>query len=249
MKIKILTAFVLFTSLIFSGNKHLLGQKGQKAEFQELKTNNNGKGVELEIRFQKGISHYYPLMAIWIEDTSGKYIHPLYVAESIAKGMFDHGTQKDGHWVKGEKIISSALPYWAHKRKNASDDSIFMPTKEHPLPDAYTGATPTSSFLLHTRTNKIAGDKFKVMFEVNQSWDWNEYWYNSKYPGNKEYLKSAQPALVYGVTIILDDSKKEYVMKPLGHSHPYGATGELFEDLSTLTTAKKIADKIIVKLR
>jgi len=35
----------------------------------------------------------------------------------------------------------------------------------------------------------------------------------------------------------------------VGHSHYSGKTGELFPDLSTLTTALQIADSIIVKVR
>jgi len=53
---------------------------------------------------------------------------------------------------------------------------------------------------------------------------------------------------VYEATIDLNNNKKEYVLQPVGHSHPYGATGELFEDLSTLTTAKEIAEKIVVRI-
>jgi hypothetical protein len=37
-------------------------------------------------------------------------------------------------------------------------------------------------------------------------------------------------------------------MKPIGHSHHSGANGELFPDLSTITTALQISDSILVKL-
>ena len=38
-------------------------------------------------------------------------------------------------------------------------------------------------------------------------------------------------------------------MKPIGHGHPTGETGELFTDLSTLTTALQIADSVVVKIK
>lgn len=43
-------------------------------------------------------------------------------------------------------------------------------------------------------------------------------------------------------------AKDSYLMKPVGHSHYSGKTGELFTDLGTLTTALEIADSIIVKI-
>jgi len=218
------------------------------SKLQKIKTNEGKNGIPIEIVFEKGLEHYYPLMAIWVEDTTGVYIHPLYVAKSIAKGKFRHAKYEQGVWRSDRKLIPSALPYWSHRQTDVSNDSIFLPTPERPLADAYTGATPTNSFVLKTVVEPDAGDVFNILFEVNQSWDWNEYWYNSKYPGNEEYLKSAQPALVYRVTVNVNEQKRKYKMKPVGHSHPYGANGELYEDISTMTTALKIADRIIVRL-
>jgi hypothetical protein len=47
----------------------------------------------------------------------------------------------------------------------------------------------------------------------------------------------------------MNSNKKTYRMKPAGHSHYSGLTGELFTDLSTLTTALHIADSVIVKIK
>ena len=38
-------------------------------------------------------------------------------------------------------------------------------------------------------------------------------------------------------------------MKPIGHSHYAGETGELFTDLSTLSTALKIANTITLTVK
>ena len=125
---------------------------------------------------------------------------------------------------------------------------MYIPTTENPIADAYTGATPTGDFILQSIVADSIGPRFRILFEINQPWDWNQHWYNNKYPGNKEYLKSGQPALVYEANIDLNNSITEYIMKPVGHSHPYGATGELFKDLSTLTSAINIAEQIIIKI-
>jgi hypothetical protein len=64
--------------------------------------------------------------------------------------------------------------------------------------------------------------------EINQPWDWNEYWTNTKYPDDEEYKTSCQPALVYRAIVNLDNAEKTYPMKVIGHSHYSGKTGELF---------------------
>jgi hypothetical protein len=46
----------------------------------------------------------------------------------------------------------------------------------------------------------------------------------------------------------MNNMRDRYVMKPAGHGHPTGATGELFTDLSTMTTALQIADSIVVRI-
>jgi len=45
---------------------------------------------------------------------------------------------------------------------------------------------------------------FRVLLEVNQPWDWNAYWNNDKYLDEPDYKTSAQPSVVYAVTINLE---------------------------------------------
>lgn len=213
-----------------------------------FETNVNGKGLSMEIEFIRGKSSYFPLMAIWLEDTLGNYIQTLYVAQSIATGVFGHGDASTGKWMPGEIRRPAALPYWGHQRGFQSDDGLFLPSPENPVPDAYTGATPTGSFVLNTKTDNPLDAPFMVFFEVNQSWDCNGYWTNNKFPGDMEYRSSAQPALVYRTLVNPYDGQQEYIMEPVGRSHHSGATGELYNDLNTLTTALNIAERITVRL-
>ncbi len=66
--------------------------------------------------------------------------------------------------------------------------------------------------------------------------------------GDKEYKTSSQPALVYAADIDTNTTA-EVEMKPIGHSHYSGKDGSLTTDLSTITTALKIAKHISVKLQ
>jgi hypothetical protein len=214
-----------------------------------LTTNTAGKGQEIIIDFTNGKEFYYPLFAIWIEDMDGKYIQTLYVAKAVATGIFEYGKQENGKWAKASKRAPQTLPYWAHKRGIKASDGLFMPDSQTAVPDAYSGATPKTGFVLTSRADNPLPGRFKIMLEINQNWDWNEYWTNNKYPDDENYRFSCQPALVYEAEVDFQSKKESYSMKPVGHSHYSGKTGELFTDISTLTTALNIADSIIVKVK
>jgi len=214
----------------------------------QITSNPLGKGPKLEIEMIRGEGHNHPLMAIWVESESGKFIQTLYVSESIGKGVFKHGDASKGFWMPGEIRRPAALPRWAHQRGIKAEDGLYLPTPQDPIADAYTGPTPEKSFILHTRLNEPVSGKFRIFFEINQTWDWNDFWTNNKYPDDEEYKTSCQPALVYMATIDPDNPAEEYVMNIIGRSHYSGASGELYSDLETMTTALHIAEEIVIRL-
>jgi len=230
----------------------MLSCRGTKVDvlpFEEHIYNIGGTGPEIEISFLKGKAHNHPLMAIWVEDEDENFVQTLYVAESIGKGVFKRGDSSSGKWMPGEIRRPAALPYWSHRRGIEASDGLFIPEPENPVPDAYTGPTPSGNFIIKTRLENADITRFIIYFEINQSWDWNEYWTNNKFPDDAEYKTSCQPALVYSATIDTDNLLQEYVLKVAGRSHHSGQTGELFTDLSTMTTALEIAGEVKVKVR
>ena len=242
----IITSLLLtITGYRCSGTK----KTADKSPSETVITNIDGKGILIDVEFLKGESYNHPLMAIWLEDTSGRYIETLYVAESIGKGIFLHGKQSDGHWEAGPVRRPAALPYWSHKRGIREADGLYIPTPEHTMPDAITGPTPTGNFILQSKSTAPAPSVFKLLLEINQPWDWNEYWTNSMFLDDENYKTSSQPAVVYAATIDLDSSRKEFTMVPVGHSHYSGLDGNLYNDLSTLTTALQIVKNITVTVK
>jgi hypothetical protein len=215
---------------------------------EQVSSNLQGSGPALEIEMTKGKGHNHPLMAIWVETPDGNFVQTLFVAESIGKGVFQHGDASRGFWMPGEIQRPAALPYWSHKRGIKNEQGYFMPTPTNPVPDAYTGPTPGQSFILDTKLDEDGMNNFVILFEINQTWDWNEYWTNNKYPDDEEYKTSCQPALVYSVAIDLENPQDEYSMNLIGRSHHSGASGELFTDLETITTALHIAEQIAVRI-
>jgi len=242
MKTKILIAFMLTLTVSISA------KKPNKEFFAQNNFGVNNTGTTLVLKFEKGTEHNHPLFAIWLADEKGNFIQTLYVSKSIGKGVFERGSRKTGRWMAGEIQRPATLPYWAHQRGIKNEFGTFLPSVKLPEIDAYTGATPQTSFIFNLKTEKQLEGKYKVMLELNQSWDWNEYWFNDKFPEDKEYKTSSQPALVYFADI--DTSKLiEIKLKPLGHSHYSGKDGSINTDLSTLTTALKIAKNITVKVQ
>ncbi|MDZ7634041.1 MAG: hypothetical protein U5L72_06205 [Bacteroidales bacterium] len=246
MKYLIITAIMVLVASC--SDKPSASKPAKRQTFTDVVTNQAGTGPQIEVKFYGGPSLYYPLMAVWLEDEQGDYIQTLFVPRAIATGVFKYGSNASGKWEEAAKRAPQTLPYWSHRRGIRASDGLYMPDPENPVADAYSGATPTTSFVLQTRADKALPGKFRVMFEVNQNWDWNEYWTNDKYPDDKYYLSNAQPSLVYESLIDMNDMRDSYVMKPAGHGDPTGATGELFTDLSSLTTALQIADSLVVRI-
>ncbi|MGE0019260.1 MAG: hypothetical protein AB7S72_06310 [Draconibacterium sp.] len=206
--------------------------------------------TKLSFDFTPGKAHNHPSLAIWVEDLEGNYIETLYVTQYYAKGNFGHGESEPGKWKNepGNVRRPATLPYWSHKRNMKAADGLYAPSPETAVPDALSGATPKAGFTLKTGSKADTGKMFRVLAEVNQPWDSNDFWTNDKYPDDFNYKTSLQPALVYAVTVSPNDNGKLIYLNPIGHSHYSGKTGELFTDISTITTAREIFSKIAVKV-
>jgi len=239
----IFTITVISLSLLgFNSNQC---KKRKKKEPEKIEANINGKGYEIEITFLTGKGHNNPSFAIWVEDMNENFIQELFVTKSVATGIYRYGDSSSGKWEAGEKMYNATLPYFIHKRsENAS-----IPSHDAPIIDAYTGATPTSDFILTTKSDIKYDKKFRIVFEINQAWDSNNYWNNAKYPQEKEYRNSLQPSIIYAVTIDPDNLMDEYTLNPIGHGHYAGKDGKLYTDLSTFTTALQIAESIKINIK
>ncbi len=226
-------------------------QKVTDSETIELSTNPGGKGNSLVLEFVKGTSHNHPSMAIWAEDLEGNFIETLYVTRFVATGTYEHGEVSPGNWSNkpGPARRPATLPYWAHKRGIQAADGLYIPSPENPLPDALTSPTPKGNFRLTSALSDEKTGKFRILLEINQPWDSNKYWTNDKFPGDLNYFGSLQPSLIYAATIDLSVTSEPVFLNPIGHGHPSGSNGQLFTDLTTLTTAKEIIHSVNIRLK
>lgn len=241
------------------GNELRNTQRGIDVEdhpkFQRIVLDRAAGNLRIEIEAKKGPSFNYPLFALWMEDPAGNYLQTLYISESISTSTFDYGKEVDGQWSPDILRRPEALPVWSHKRGKRASDGYFIPLMPGDSKDidAYSGATPTDNFIIETRAVWNPIGKFNIFLEVNQSYDWNEYYTPDRYPDDIIYSGSGQvgqPALVYGGTFDMEVSKDSemVLLKLAGHAHHSGKDGQLYPSLDEITTARDIIERILVKV-
>lgn len=184
-----------------------------------------------------------PQIAIWMEDTNGKYLSTIYATHKIATQSWQ---------AAGGNRRKEALPHWCYARGEQYDDGLYLPTKDKPLTDGISGATPKSGFDVKIRP---VGNltRFVVLIEVNHSTDFNDFYPESANEGDKNYsggkMGSGQPALVYAANVDLSTGAKSFEAVLIGHSSPDGTSGEISEDLSGITTARNIVKRITINIQ
>lgn len=245
----------LILSLIIAMASPLSTLAQKKRATQSLRdtvmvSNANGHGLLFEIKAVPGPGHNHPTFVIWLEREDGTYIETLFATRYVGKGVFRYGKAEKGQWKPAPVQRKAAVPYWGHKRGVINEEGNYLPSFSQPLPDAITGPTPPATFTLLAKSTEPLSGKIRLRMEVNQTWDWNRYWHNSRYPGDADYRSSAQPAVVYEAIIDANEPPADpVILKVIGRSHHSGATGELFTDLETLTTALQIFNEITVRVK
>ena len=182
-----------------------------------------------------------PQFAIWIEDMEGNYVTTIFATYKIATEGWASN--------RGNRRME-ALPYWCHQRGVLYDDGLMLPTKEMPLNDGVTGATPKADKMI--QINSVHIEKpFVIKAEFNHSVDFNDSYpknaleENDNYSGGEE--GSGQPAVVYMATIFQDT--REAALELSGHSSPDGSDGNIYYDTQKLTTAKSIVKSITLTVK
>jgi hypothetical protein len=213
-------------------------------------------GTDITLAFEKGASFIHPLkifkvitiklppqIAVWIEDPDGNYVETLYVTR---KGGTQGWKGKPGGPPAETIRRPEALPCWSHKHNVVYPDGLYMPTRENPLTDAVTAASPAGNFHLNTKVPQGL-TKLVVLVEVNLPGDYNEAYPGNASPGSPNYSgASGQPSIIYEASVDLASGPGTWELKPIGHGSPDGSDGAISPDLSGLTTAKDIISGVTV---
>ncbi len=231
-----------------------LGKTEQTFDYEIINLDKTKNHQNIRIEIEKGEAFKHPLFVVWVEDKHGKYVETLYVSRVISSSTFDFGKKVDGKWQADIVRRPESLPYWSHKRGIKAVDGLYMPLNNAQDLDAVTGATPTGNSLILTNSKAIDEQGYSILLELNQSFDWNDYYSKTKFPDDQIYSGSGQvgqPSLIYKTEINPNDDNNNgyYLMRLIGHGHHSGQDGKIYTDLSNITTAKNIAQRIIVHVR
>jgi hypothetical protein len=205
-----------------------------------------GNGKKISLQFTRGDFWMHqaklgmmelriaPQMAVWVEDSLG-YVATLYVTRAFGKQIWNFAKINPDSCGR-----PMCMPYWLNRLRAKN---IPGPTKNKPLPDAITGATPTGSFTL-TSTLPEQFIRGTLFVEINKSFDNNNAW-----PAKKDMSSfNGQPPLVYKTVIDLGDSSQtSWDLSLSGMSGERESDAGLYPVDSRVTTALAMLKSISAK--
>lgn len=253
-----------------------------KSASSELKYNvidmtNGQQGKRITIDFKKGSAFHWPQYAIWLENLKGEVAQAIYVTQGVGTNTFkntvslndssitlDHNPFDDAGFIfesifnedfdenkVNNKFRPEALPIFLHQFTDVGNAENANELPQLQL-DGFTGATQFDNYLLTQLVTTSDQQRYNLYLEINQSFDFNEYYSSDRFPDDPIYSGdgfSAQPSVLYHAIIDFSSAQKIYAMNLVGHGHHSGRDGKIYTDLDKLTTAKQIVDRIIVDIR
>ena len=210
--------------------------------YKQMSTNAENGRQPITVEVLRGAEATDPQVAIWIEDESGTLLNTLYVSSALATNNF---FAIDGSTPRRPE----ALPIWSHRRGVKAADGLYAPDDDTQLADGVTAATPNTNFILSSGFDVSGDSRIRVMLEVNASFDWNETYHENAYPDDPVYSGSGsvgQPALLFATPFINPRESNILKMRLVGRGHHSGQDGEIYADLSGITTARDLVARALV---
>lgn len=233
------------------------------------------QGQTLTVELKKGPYFMWPQYAFWLETMEGEFIQPLYVTRAIATNNFINKVVKkdpnqvfDKHIFLGEDTVGfdvfedgldpdtkdsrmrpESVPVFLHQLGVKANNGFYLPTDNKLVVDGFSGATMTDNFIYSIKLNDKLSGQYRIRFEVNHSFDYNEYYSSDRFPDDPIYSGdgfTAQPSIIYQAIIDFDKPNQLLQMELVGHGHHSGQTGEIYADMSKLTTALELVERILV---
>ncbi len=242
-----------FSSVLVLSNQFKRTATIEEGEYQIIRTENttNGNKITIDVKAGKyyrdhSSSFYFgliltspPQMAFWLEDMDGNFIKTLYATRKTSYPAIYSDYIFRSDTIKRPE----ALPYWFHKKQRINKKNSIKT-------DAISGATPHGHYEIQTYSPKKL-QKFRILAEINRSFDFNGYYTKEKFPEDLIYSGDGypgQPSVIYASDIDLKSKSDIYFLKPIGHGHHSGANGKLYKDMTGIDTALKIIQRIIVEV-
>lgn len=185
-----------------------------------------------------------PQVVVWMETLDGEYLDTLYITGKTSNSSYRTNDEEPDVVRRPE-----ALPYWSHKRGVLASDGLYMPEQGSNEFDGVTAATPKTDYQVNLPAP--SNTKYKLMVEVNRSYDFNEYYSEDRFPEDSIYSgpgSSGQPSLIYEA-IVDASASSQTIFNLIGHGHHSGQDGKLYTNLENITSAKRILDFIVASVQ
>lgn len=192
---------------------------------------------------------------VWLKEGIEKLIsNPFDKKDMKFENIFEENFDAN---ASNNRFRPESLPVFLHKLQQNHEKTKLITEEQKQTLDGYTGATVLDNYLLSSRlkpknSQQVEPDQYTVFLEINQSFDFNEYYSSDRFPDDQVYSGdgfSAQPSVIYKANIDFGSSEKLYPMTLVGHGHHSGQDGNINPDTSQLTTALAIVDRVIVDTR
>jgi hypothetical protein len=169
-----------------------------------------------------------PQFAAWVEDEGGNYVSTILVSDRSARQNW-RSAPKEGR--------PEALPVWNHvlARSGGNDRAEI---------DGVSSATPSGGITAGGGDNLIAGKEYRIFFEVNHSFDYNESW-PRKDESRKRTGVNGQPSLIYRAPFTAG-KPEQILLEPFGQGAPDGSHGNIIPGIEGMTSALLIVDRVII---
>lgn len=160
-----------------------------------------------------------PQVAVWLENTEGKYLDTIYVTARSNKGNW-RMAPKEGH--------PEALPVWFHLKQGSAD--------------AVSSATTIAESVSYGSgiAAHLPPGIYVVMLETNRSYDWND-----TFSKNNAGV-SGQPSLIYRAEITIGGDRTEARFTPIGTGSVDGSDGDIHPGLEGIDTALELFSSMTV---
>jgi hypothetical protein len=167
-----------------------------------------------------------PAVAVWAETTTGTIIETLHLPQELS---YADKLEWEGSLTQRNYV----LPIWRNRYTAVSgidgDGNA----------DGTTGATSMHSFALDKYLVPGEDQKFILCVEVNAAGDPND-----AFPD----VEIGQPSLLYTAYIKLDETERHVILELTAHGGGAEQNGNLQYDLEEITTAKGLADLLLLRI-
>lgn len=163
-----------------------------------------------------------PQIAVWVEDSNGNLIENIYV------------TKMSAGWLNSNER-EEALPVWRGKMTGRDLDGT-------------AGATYTKGFSYVRESKKEISTKIRIYAEINNSFDYNEYYTKDGKNGTIKTGVNGQPSLIYFAEVDRDFSGT-VKLEIAGIGEVTKKSSTINTDVSKVSTAKDIIKNISVRIK